>query len=155
VDASSSEAWRFFQFSTGSLVERPGPTDWDIAFRRFHVITNGGDGFAGDAGALDLGPIAFDSIDTVPETGYEPTVARSDSVNHAIERWYDYGFISHLLTPKRHVYAVRTADGRYAKLEFLSYYCPGATPGCASSPRGGSVKPSKPEPTISLISVPV
>ena len=25
---------------------------------------------------------------------------------------------------------VRTADGRYAKLEILGYYCPGAHPGC-------------------------
>jgi hypothetical protein len=35
-----------------------------------------------------------------------------------------------VLTPKPHVWAVRTADGRYAKLEMLGYYCPGAQPGC-------------------------
>jgi len=28
------------------------------------------------------------------------------------------------------VWAVRTADGRYAKLEMVGYYCPGARPGC-------------------------
>jgi hypothetical protein len=28
------------------------------------------------------------------------------------------------------VYAIRTADGRYAKLEIVSYYCPGAVSGC-------------------------
>lgn len=25
---------------------------------------------------------------------------------------------------------MRTADGRYAKLEMVGYYCPGARPGC-------------------------
>lgn len=130
VDARSSEEWRFFQFSTGALIERPGPLDWDIAFRRFHVITNGGDAFAGDAGVIDLGPAPFDSVASAPTEDYQATVARSDSVNEAISRWYDYGFISHLLTPKPHVFAIRTAAGRYAKLEFLSYYCPGAQPGC-------------------------
>jgi hypothetical protein len=28
------------------------------------------------------------------------------------------------------VWAVRTADGRYAKLEMVGYYCPGPQPGC-------------------------
>jgi hypothetical protein len=56
--------------------------------------------------------------------------ARSDSTNAAIERWYDYSWTSHVLRPRPRVWAVRTADGRHAKLEILSYYCPGATPGC-------------------------
>ena len=30
---------------------------------------------------------------------------------------------SHLLTSKHHVYGVRTAGGKYAKLELLAYYC--------------------------------
>jgi hypothetical protein len=34
--------------------------------------------------------------------------------------------------PSPRVYALRTADGRYAKLEILSYYCPGAMPGCVT-----------------------
>lgn len=130
VEATSSDAWRFFDFSRGSVVERPGPRDWDLAFRRFHIIANGGTGFAGQAGIRDLGAVAFDSMHTVPGGGYQLTVARTDSVNPAIADWYDYGFTSHLLTPKARVYAVRTADGRYAKLELISYYCAGARPGC-------------------------
>jgi hypothetical protein len=27
---------------------------------------------------------------------------------------------------------VRTADGRFAKMRILSYYCTGATPGCVT-----------------------
>lgn len=130
VDATSPEAWRFFDFSRGSVVEPSGPLDWDLAFRRFHIIANGGPGFAGAGGIRDLAAAAFDSLHAVPEEGYQPSTARPDSVNPAIADWYDYGFTSHLLMPKATVYAVRTADGRYAKLALISYYCTGARPGC-------------------------
>lgn len=132
LDASHSERWVFFDFSRGAPVENPDPTGWDVAFRRFHIAVNGGDGFEGRGGALDMGSVPFDSVRSVPAEGYTPSSARRDSSNAAIERWYDYGFTSHLLTPKPRVYAIRTADGRYAALRFLSYYCPGATPGCVS-----------------------
>lgn len=132
VDASDPDRWVFFDFSRGSVIEEPAPTGWDLAFRRFHVIANGGGGFAGEGGILDLGPVAFDSVETVPVAGYRATEARSDSTNPAIARWYDYGWTSHLLTPKPGVYAVRTADGRHAKLELLGYYCVEARPGCVT-----------------------
>ena len=130
VDASAEGEWKFFDFSKGSVVPSPGPGEWDVAFRRFNVISNGGEGFAGRAGALDLGEVDFGAVAEVPQEGYQPTVAGRDTINEVFQGWYDYGFTTHLLSPKPRVYAVRTADGRYAKLEFLSYYCPGAQPGC-------------------------
>jgi hypothetical protein len=131
IDARSGDRWTFFDFSRGSTVERPGPTDWDLAVRRFRVIANGGSGFAGDGALADLGEVAFDSVIEAPAAGWIETVGqRVDSTNAAIQKWYAYGFTSHLLSPKPNVYAVRTADGRYAKFEILGYYCPAATPGC-------------------------
>lgn len=130
VDARNPDRWIFFDFSRASVVEDPGPTGWDLAFRRFHVIANGGGGFAGEGGIRDLGPVPFDSVETLPAGGYVPTEAGSDSTHPAIARWYDYGWTSHLLTPRPGVFAVRTADGRHAKLELLGYYCPEARPGC-------------------------
>jgi hypothetical protein len=132
IDATDSRRWQFFSFSQRSVVANPAPRDWDLAFRRFQVIVNGGAGFAGDAGVLDLGEVRFDDVGVVPNDGYVATTARSDSTNAAINRWYRYSFTSHLLTPQPRVYAVRTADGRYAKLEFAGYYCPGAQPGCVT-----------------------
>jgi hypothetical protein len=132
VDARSGDQWRYFSFAQGTVLDRPAPADWDLAFRRFHIIANGGERFAGDGAIADLGPLPFDSVIQAPDAGWQRTVAGSDSTNPAIERWYNYGFLSHLLTPKPHVYAVRTADGRYAKLELLGYYCPGAAPGCVT-----------------------
>lgn len=132
IDASHETRWVYFDFSRGSVVESPGPAGWDIAFRRFEVMINGGAAFAGAAGALDLGDAPLDSLPGVPASGYETTPPGRDSTNPAIARWYDYGFTSHLLTPKQRTWAIRTSDGRYAALRFLSYYCPGATPGCVT-----------------------
>lgn len=132
IDATDGTRWRYFSFASGSVVDRPGPLDWDLALRRFQVIANGGTGLAGSGGIIDLGEVSFDAVVAVPADGYVGTRVRSDSVNLAVQRWYAYSFTSHLLSPKPHVYAVRTADGRYAKLEFMAYYCPGATPGCVT-----------------------
>lgn len=130
VDARDPDRWRFFSFERGSLVEDPGPLEWDLAFRRFHIIANGGRGFAGQGGILDLGEMPFDSVLVVPVVHYAETRADGDSVNPGMDEWYAYSFISHLLSPRPRVYAVRTADARYAKIELLGYYCPGAIPGC-------------------------
>ena len=84
------------------------------------------------------GDLLADGVGVEPEglacsrAGHAVVGAPGDSVNPALERWYDYGFTSHLLTPKPGVYAVRTAEGDYAALRFLSYYCPGARAGCVT-----------------------
>jgi hypothetical protein len=130
VDASSPDRWVFFDFSRGSVVPRGDPLAWDLAFQRFHIIANGGNGFPGKGGIRDLGEVAFDSIAELPADGYVRTEPRSDSTNPAIARWYTFGWTSHLLKPQPHVWAVRTADGRFAIIRILSYYCPGAIPGC-------------------------
>lgn len=130
VDVSAEEAWTFFDFSRGAAVPAPPGTDWDLGFHRFNVIVNGGEAFRGRGGALDMGSVPFDAVAEVPAEGYVTTDAGRDSAHAVLGDWYDYSFTSHLLRPKDRTYALRTADGRYAKLRILSYYCPGAVPGC-------------------------
>jgi hypothetical protein len=132
VDATRPEAWRYFAFHLGSAIDNPGPRDWDLAFRRYEIIANGGPQFAGAGGVADLGPVAFADVKAVPATGYQLTEGGTDPRNPALTRWYTYGYFSHLLSPRARVWAVRTADGRYAKLELLSYYCPRSQPGCVT-----------------------
>lgn len=132
VDASSEAAWRYFDFSRGSLVTPTGPLDWDLAFRRFHIIANGGAGFGGHGGIANLGNVAFDSVTVAPASGYSASTAGRDSTNAAVARWYNYSWSSHLLKPKPAVWVVRTADGRYARVRIVSYYCTGARPGCVT-----------------------
>ena len=132
VDARNGERWQYFSFRFGSVVDDADATGWDLAFRRYQIIANGGPGFRGRAGILDLGAVRFDDVQTVPATGYRENEGSPDPRNPAIAGWYSYGFFSHVLSPKPHVWAVRTADGRYAKLEILAYYCPGSQPGCVT-----------------------
>jgi hypothetical protein len=132
VDATSPEQWRYFSFRLGTVIDNAGPKDWDLAFRRYQVIANGGRDFAGGAGIVDLGEVAFADVKTVPETGYQATEGGTDRRNPAIASWYRYGYFSHVLSPKPHVWAVRTADSRYTKIEFVSYYCPRSQPGCVT-----------------------
>jgi len=128
LDATDDRGWTFFDFSRNAVVTDPLPLEWDLAVRRFHLIANGGPGFAGRGGIADLGPAAFDTVRVLPDTGY--VVTQADSVNPAIRHWYRYGYSSHLLEPDGRVYAVRTADGRYAKLAIVSYYCGEARAAC-------------------------
>jgi len=123
IDATEAEAWRYFSFRLGSIVtdESKG---WDLAFRRYAIITSQG------GGALDLGERRFDEVRSVPADGYIATERAGEPRNPAIASWYRYGFFSHVLSPKPHVWALRTADGRYAKLEMVGYYCADARPGC-------------------------
>ncbi|MGH7481228.1 MAG: HmuY family protein, partial [Longimicrobiales bacterium] len=130
VDARDTERWAFFDFSRGSVVTDPGPREWDLAFRRFDIIVNGGTGFAGLGGALALPDTTLATVDRAPAVGYLASTA--DSTHALLSSWYDYGFTTHLLTPRPTVYVIRTSDGRYAKLRVRSYYCPGATPGCTT-----------------------
>ncbi len=121
-----------FDFSTGSVVESPGPLGWDLAFRRFTILVNGGPGYAGQGGILDLGITSLDSLTTVPTTGYAVNTNGVGVSNAATTRWYEYSWTSHVLSPKPNIYAVRTADGRYAVFQILSYYCAGAQAGCTT-----------------------
>ena len=121
LDASSTERWRTFAFDRAAVVESGA---WDIAFRRFHLITAPG------GGILDLGPVPFDSVAALPDTGYIANTAAGDTTNPAVGKWYEYSMLSHLLMSKHHVYGVRTLRGKYAKLEILAYYCKDAGTAC-------------------------
>jgi hypothetical protein len=114
LDASDGDRWQTFDFARNAVV---AAGKWDLAFRRFRVIAGPG------AGIADLGAVPFDSVRELPDSGYRGNLAGPDTVNPGVGKWYEYSMLTHLLTSKRHVYAVRTADGRYAKLALLAYYC--------------------------------
>ena len=114
LDASSTDHWRRFDFRRNAVVDSGG---WDIAFRRFHLITAPG------GGIVDLGPVPFDSVQELPAGGYLPNTNASDTTNPGVGKWYGYSMLSHLLRSQHHIYGLRTAGGTYAKLELLAYYC--------------------------------
>ena len=129
VDARA-ETPVYFDFSRGSVVEGTDPHGWDLEINRFNIRSNGGDGFLGDGGILDLGLVDFTTIKNLPKEGYQTNNQQREITNIAIDRWYNYSWINHLLTPKQNIFAVQTADSRYAFIKILSYYCAGAQAGC-------------------------
>lgn len=148
VDASDGSHWRYWDFSRASVVDSPGPLEWDLAFRRNEIAVNGGPGLRGAGGAWAF-PAPFDSVRMAPVQGYRAAAGTRDSANPAFEDWYDYGLTTHLLTPRPVTYAIRTADGKYAKMEILGYYCPGARAGCLTFRyvyRGDGARELGPEP---------
>ena len=123
LDASAGERWTRFDFGQNAVVDSTS-SSWDLGFSRNHMIAGPG------ATIADLGAVPFDSVAEAPETGYRENSTVGSESNPAVGKWYDYSFISHLLTSRHHVYAVRTGDGRYAKLELLNYYCKGVGAAC-------------------------
>ena len=55
-----------------------------------------------------------------------------DDAKLALARWYDYRMMAHVLEPKPRLYAVRTHEGRIAKVQLLGYYCPQMRAGCVT-----------------------
>src|ERR671925_1027166 len=132
LEARASEQWTFFDFSRGSVVEVPHQfgIEWDLAFQRHKILANGGATNPKGRGAiLNLGEVMFDEVLEAPAEGYlEDTIASITpetitTENLAIKAWYHYNFLTHVLRPKPNVYVIRTADGNYAKLRLVSYYC--------------------------------
>lgn len=132
LDARDPDRWVFFDFSRGSAVAGPGDLEWDLAVRRHRIVVNGGDAFPGRAGALDVGDIALDSLRVAPVQAY---IGTQGSLSHrpshpVLAPWYRYNVLTHLLLPRPTTFVIRTADGKFAALRILSYYCPGPQPGC-------------------------
>jgi hypothetical protein len=134
LDARAAETWTFFTFSQGSVVEVPHQfgLDWDLAFQRHKIIVNGGaTNPKGQGGLLNLGQVPFEEVIEAPANGYiEDTIASISPAgiiteNLAIKAWYHYSMLTHLLHPKPNTYIIRTADGKYARMRLVSYYCDG------------------------------
>lgn len=135
INASSENDWVYFSFAMGTVVgihDRTKSLDWDIAFRRGKAVTNGGaTNKSGAGGVMDLGESSFDSIAEIPDEKFtEDTVTRTDTENQILNKWYRYNYFTHKLTARKNVYGFRTALGKYAKVQFLGFYCENKETGC-------------------------
>jgi hypothetical protein len=135
IDARSRKDWAFFNFSSGTTVSTPQEhLDWDIAFRRTDILTNGGEtNRDGLAGAIDMGDIPLEQA-TPPADGYlsDATDDERGLENPALHKWYNYNWTTHIVTSKSRTYAVRTAMGEAVLLTFVSYYCDDGSSGCVT-----------------------
>lgn len=111
-------------------------TKWDLAFSGTTIRVNNATSGPGNGGAFVLVG-TFDGLNTIPVD----SVFRIDNhpVSYAITRgsgkgWYNYDGANNLLTPiPGRVLVIRTASGKYAKVEILNYYKGGVTPSATAS----------------------
>ena len=134
INASSQDNWVYFDFSRGEVVDIHDKTslEWDLAFRRSKVISNGGaTNKFGKAGLIDLGSLSFDEVVDVPLDDYTPDIAtRTETENPILLKWYRYNYLTHKLSAKPNTYAVKTANSKYVKVKFLDFYCVNKETGC-------------------------
>ena len=134
VNASSEKEYVYFDFSSGKPVNilDTSSLEWDMAFRRGKVISNGGaSSKLGKAGLIDLGVVEFDEVTEVPMDNYiQDMAAKTETENPVLLKWYNYNYFTHKLTAKKNSYAVRTANGKFAKFQFMSFYCDNKEAGC-------------------------
>jgi heme-binding HmuY-like protein len=132
VLAEDGDVWVYFDFQSGAQVTPATPedsADWDLAFSRFHIKTNGGISGSGASEVAVLPDGDFDGLAQAPDGGYledsddgDDDNSEPDYVFELDDGWYAYDPASHTLTPRPLVYVVLTPEGDYFKLEMLGYY---------------------------------
>ncbi len=135
IDATNEEEWTYFDFSRGQQVKiiDASSLEWDLAFRRGKIISNGGaTNKFGQAGLMDLGEVSFDAVENVPlnRDFVVDEATRTQTESPVLLQWYKYNYITHKLTARKNIYVMRTSDGKYAKILFTSFYCADKQPGC-------------------------
>jgi len=103
---------------------------WDIAFRGTTLLVNGGSSGPGNGGAF-IWRGAFEALKNIPaDSVFRVDNAPSYAITAGSGRgWYNYDGPANLVTPlPGRILVIRTASGKYAKLEILNYYRKGQTP---------------------------
>lgn len=133
VDSSRPDAWVYFAFGAEREVTVAGPEsskDWDLAFQRFKIKSNGGVSGAGAVMVAVVRGASFEALAQAPESGWvtdgpdgpDDNADPDWAFNVPSEGWYVYDFQTHVLTPRAQIYVVRSTKGGYFKVEMTGYY---------------------------------
>lgn len=153
VDANEANVWVYIDLETASEVVPINPgsnAEWDLAFQRFKIKSNGGVSGSGGVEVAVLPDADFDGMSEAPASGYVTDRADSDDEDEDPDTafltgdgWYTYNPVDHTLSPRDIVYIVRTVEGGYFKLQMLDYYDDAGTSGFPTF-RWGPVDPPPP-----------
>lgn len=133
VDASDESAW--------VMLDLDGPSElaaddagWELGFQRFSILVNGGISGSEGVEVAWVEGVAFESLVEVPsDLTWTSDAADGDDDDTdpdlAFVDWYDYDFMTHLLSPKDRVYLIRKGDGTLFKLQIADYYSESGTGG--------------------------
>ncbi|MGD1839953.1 MAG: HmuY family protein [Thermonemataceae bacterium] len=121
----------FYSLENQTIVAREdsASSNWDIAFQGTNIIINGGPDRFGEGGAY-IFEGTFEELQSVDPTrfivdGVDNDVNDSDLAipTGSTNGWYNYNPAIQVATPiPGRILVIRTASGKYAKIEILSYY---------------------------------
>lgn len=118
LDASKRNA--FYSLDADKKVNEADSSklSWDIALLQTTVRLGAG------TSVIILDKQTFDKVTTAPTDGYIKDKAAQKAIPKGSGNgWYDYDRSEHTISPvPGRIFIFRTAKGKYAKLEFLSYY---------------------------------
>ena len=134
--------WIYFSLSQGKELtgidesNRESNNTWDLAFNRYNVRTNSGLSGNGKGGALDTEKKELTQVEAVPAGDFivdEMGTITSKFTGNGVEEIQSplnkklgeaikFQGPPPSYTPNDHVYIVRTADGKYAKLQIEGFY---------------------------------
>jgi hypothetical protein len=106
-------------------------TKWDIAFSSTKILVNSGTSGPGLGGAFVYVGL-FDALNSIPADSNFAT-DNANAASFAIplgsgKAWYTYDGLTTLVSPiAGRVLVIRTATGKFAKIEILNYYKGGVT----------------------------
>ena len=130
--------YTFFSLENNAVVPSSdsATNKWDIAFRGTSIITNSGNSGPGNGGGFVFTGL-FDDLKTIPadSTFKTDNAPSSYAITSGSNRgWYIYNAPVNLITPiPGRVLVIRTATGKFAKVEILNYYKGGVTPAASAS----------------------
>jgi hypothetical protein len=142
VNASTDENWVYFDLESMEDVMPASPedaVDWDLAFQRFKIKSNGGVSGHGEVEIAPVTGVSWDALETAPSDGYESDAADGEDENeypdyvfNSGDTWFVYDPSDHTLSPREVIYVVRSTEGDYFKLQMLEYYDSAGTAGFPS-----------------------
>lgn len=122
-----SGKFTFYNLETKSVVSNTdsATNKWDLGFRGTLVITNSGNMGPGNGGGF-VYVCTFNDLRSVPadSTFKTENAPASNAIPFGSGKgWYSYNGPANLVTPiPGRLLIVRTATGKYAKVEILNYY---------------------------------
>jgi len=127
--ALTSNHYAFYSLERGEAVPYTDSASnkWDIAFRSTTIIINGGTSGPGLGGAFVQTGATFDDYATVAAD----SSFRLDNIATPVfaiptgsgNGWYNYNTSTNVITPiPGRILVIRTATGKYARIEITSYY---------------------------------
>ncbi|MBL7977465.1 MAG: HmuY family protein [Bacteroidetes Order II. Incertae sedis bacterium] len=119
----------FFSFKDNKIIANTdsATTKWDVGFRATTIIVNSGSSGPGNTQAQVLTG-SFDELTTAPTTGYYKDDKANTTRPFAIpvgsgNGWFNYNGATQLASPiPGKLLLFKTTDGKYVKLQILSYY---------------------------------